>query len=356
MPKRFLILAVFLIVSGCALIPDVTHQPQFHNPFPQLHRVAVLPFFNQSEHPHLDGDAVARHYIHELQQIPGFEVVPLGVTQQFIASSGITGTQRDDFRKLAQFMEVDAVVVGSVTEYDPYYPPKIGLAVDWYAANPAFHPIPPGYGLPWGTPEEEFIPDELVQEAEFALARAQLRTQTPGHKRGISEDVGLPSMEMPDAGTASTEGAIQPTDHIEPLPDETEAPAPTDNIASTDVTGPEALPPPLPMDLPPNWPDPRGFVPPPPSAVTPPEMPYDGPVITHVRNYDGTDGDFTAALANYYYYRDDARAGDWQGYLKRSDDFIRFCCYQHITGMLTSRGGGGQTRVVWRWPFGRYDR
>ena len=55
----------------------------------------------------------------------------------------------------------------------------IGMTIRWYATNPGFHPIPAGYGLPWGTAEEEFIPDSLVQEAEFELARKQLATQTP---------------------------------------------------------------------------------------------------------------------------------------------------------------------------------
>ena len=36
-----------------------------------------------------------------------------------------------------------------------------------------------GYGLPWNTPEEEFIPDSLVYESKMALARAQLATQAP---------------------------------------------------------------------------------------------------------------------------------------------------------------------------------
>ena len=30
--------------SGCMLVPDRVVEPQFHNPYPQLHRVAVLPF------------------------------------------------------------------------------------------------------------------------------------------------------------------------------------------------------------------------------------------------------------------------------------------------------------------------
>ena len=50
------------------------------------------------------------------------------------------------------------MVVGAVTDYSPYYPPRMALHVEWYAANPNFHPIPPGYGLPWGTPEERRHP------------------------------------------------------------------------------------------------------------------------------------------------------------------------------------------------------
>ena len=82
-------------------------------------------------------------------------------------------------RRLADVLEVDAVVVGAVTDYSPYYPPRCGMRVEWYARNPGFHEIPAGYGLPWGTPDEEFIPAPLVFEAELALAKAQLATQSP---------------------------------------------------------------------------------------------------------------------------------------------------------------------------------
>ncbi len=75
--------------------------------------------------------------------------------------------------------------------------------------------------------------------------------------------------------------------------------------------------------------------------------------MTHVRIYNGHDPNFTAALANYYAFRDDARFGGWQAYLQRSDDFIRFCCHKHISEMLTARGGAGKTQVAWRWPYSR---
>ena len=75
--------------------------------------------------------------------------------------------------------------------------------------------------------------------------------------------------------------------------------------------------------------------------------------MQHMKSYRGNDVQFTTALENYYYSRDDARLGGWQDYLRRSDDFIRFCCRMHIWEMLSARGGAGESRVVWRWSNGR---
>ena len=52
------------------------------------------------------------------------------------------------------------------------------------SANPGFHEIPAGYGLPWGTPDEEFIPAPLVFEAEMALARADGNANTGLRRAG----------------------------------------------------------------------------------------------------------------------------------------------------------------------------
>ena len=108
--------------------------------------------------------------------------------------------------------------------------------------------------------------------------------------------------------------------------------------------------------LPAAWPDPRGFVPPPPSPQRPPLRPQHEPIITHTRIYHGEDAEFTQRLSTYFYFRDDARFGGWQSYLQRPDDFIRFCCHMHLTETLAARGGAGESRVVWRWPIGRYER
>ncbi len=338
---RYLAFGILLVViTGCTAIPDIVHQPTYHNPFPQLSRVAVLPFYNQSDDPTIDQDQVAIAYYNELQAIPGFEVIPVGVAKQLVVASGISPRSSQDFQELARYMDVDAIVVGSVTEFDPYYPPRMGISVRWYAANPSYHPIPAGYGLPWGTSQEEFIPESLVFEAEFALAKEQLKTQSPP----------TPDQEARSIATVSqtsTEELLAPTGQPEPIGQPSGAMPFEGSVGSGLVAPPQ---------LPADWPDPRGFVPAPPSSERPPARPQTEPVLSHTRLYHGNDAEFTKRLANYVYFRDDARFGDWQAYLQRSDDFMRFCCHMHVTEMLAARGGGGKTRVVWRWPIGRYDR
>src|SRR6187549_3221564 len=88
--KRLALLAAALLCAastGCLALPDRILEPQFHNPFPQIYRVAVLPFFNQSAEPTVDGETVAISYYNELQTIPGFEVMPVGVSKQMLAAS-----------------------------------------------------------------------------------------------------------------------------------------------------------------------------------------------------------------------------------------------------------------------------
>ncbi len=398
-------------VTGCRLIfPDVSHEPVIHNPFPQLNKVAVAPFFNQSDEPTVDGRRFAMAYYAELQAIPGFEVVPLGVVENAIIEHQVDLSRPGEARRLANILGVDAVVIGSVTDYTPYYPPRCGLHVEWYAANPGFHEIPPGYGLPWGTPEEEYIPAPLVFESEFALAKSQLNTQTPacaaqpidpimspapadkqlppplmpggpnlppapsntGNKTGndstsakSGSSPGGPSSKTPSSKSESNKNSDSENAHATRAI--YEAAAGGEELPQGDSTA-SSLPPPLEPDsavagvttapggargpqspLPPNWPDERGFIPPPPSPVRPPCCPHDGPIMTHTRIYHGNDSEFTEALASYYHFRDDARFGGWQNYLERSDDFIRFCCHLHICEMLSARGGAGETRVVWQW-------
>ncbi len=349
------------MLAGCSAFPDVVHQPQLHNPFPQLSRIAVIPFTNLSAEPTVDGDRIALYYFNELQSIPGYDVMPVGVAKvkalEFANTLGRPLTDGEDFQKLAQFMGVDAVVVGSVTEYSAYYPPRLGLNVLWYAANPCFHPIPAGYGLPWGMAEEEYIPSSVVFAAEFELAKEQLKTQTPPLPELNTSPPQTPAMpEATQPGTVqrvSAQLGPSQSDDASTTTGSEQAPYP---VGVNDDTNGDSMNPLAASDLPEDWPDPKGFLPPAPTPFPPICLPQSSPVLSLTRLYHGNDAQFTEQLANYFYFRDDARFGGWQSYLQRSEDFIRFCCHLHITELLAARGGAGKTRVVWRWPIGRYDR
>jgi hypothetical protein len=392
----FLLLMCGMLVAsgGCSLVlPEISHQPVIRNPFPQLSRVAVAPFFNHSDEPTVDGRQIAMAYFAELQDTPGFEVVPVGVVEEAMIVHRIDLGGPGEARRLAQILGVDAVVVGAVTDYTPYYPPRIGMRVEWYTANPGFHEIPAGYGLPWHTPEEEFIPDSLAYEAKMSLARAQLATQTPACDE-TCQPLSAPPLTAPlppqdSQKTYETEIEEESEEQIEAdsieesetQNDESEEPRAEvwNELRLTQAT--EELPPAQPMPatkrarsstagdtretiesnelstttdtLPPSWPDESCFAPPLPQSERPVCLPHNGPVLMHTRIYRGTDSDVTEALKSYVYFRDDARFGGWQAYLQRSDDFVRFCCHMHISEMLSARGGSRKTRVLWRWPESR---
>ncbi len=56
----FVLVAIAMLafgpMTGCSLVPETRQQELIHNPFPQLKRVAILPFFNQSSEPTVDTD------------------------------------------------------------------------------------------------------------------------------------------------------------------------------------------------------------------------------------------------------------------------------------------------------------
>lgn len=382
-PAKISVLAIIvaylgaIALSGCSLIPDVQRKPQYSNPFPQITRVAILPFYNQSTDPTLDGTSVALAYFNEMQSIPGFEVLPIGVIENALIAFGTEPRSASEFQEFARFVGADAVLVGAVTDYEAYYPPRITLRVNWYAANPAFHPIPVGYGLPWGTKKEKEIPSWIKLEAERELAKKQLETQTPywqdptvqaEQEQEIAE---REAAEQLAAEFALVQEALDDSsgDRLGPSSDENAPPIPPTAYPEGSDTTPLDAPKttqegviqaadefPSQPGLPPQWPDPKGFIPDSPRTAPPKGSVQYEPIISHTRAYNGHDEDITRRLQDYYYFRDDARASGWQAYLKRSEDFIRFCCHLHITETLSSRGGELESRLIFRWPVGRYQR
>ncbi|MGB7325635.1 MAG: hypothetical protein WBD31_12245 [Rubripirellula sp.] len=350
-----LALAALILGGGCSMFPETRQRESVHNPFPQLKRVAILPFYNQSNEPTVDTNLVTEKYYAALQAVPGFEVLPVGVSKaQWLRYAMTYGepTTGADFQALAKLMGVEAVVVGSVTDFDAFYPPRMAMTVQWYAANDGFHTIPAGYGLPWGTDAEKQIPKRIAREAEFELARSQLATQTP-------TPASVPVPSLPVQSTSGQYAGEQETEVIDEYAGEYSGEYSSEYLGEFAGDGfvfdgeqfsHEEVAAPMPTD----WPDATDFIPDPPSPVRPTVIASTEPVLMHTKIYRGDDPYFTKRLADFVETGDDARTSGWQGYLKRSDDFISFCCQLHIMEMLESRGGADQSDLILRWPLSRY--
>src|SRR5262245_35212776 len=112
------------LLCGCAMVEvGVT------NPVAGLTTVAIAPFFNLSQERAVDGRRLALAYYTELQKTPGFQVIPVGVVEQVMFDHQLEMNNPEDVLQLATLLNADAVVVGAVTDYSPYYPPRIGMQV-----------------------------------------------------------------------------------------------------------------------------------------------------------------------------------------------------------------------------------
>lgn len=180
---QLLILLSVTLTLGCEVMPVTRYKPTLHNPFPQLTNVAVVPFYNETGNETVNGREFAKGYANELQRVTGFRVIANEQVEKTMILNELHKLETvDDIRYLAQLLEVDAIIIGKIHDFSMYYPPRCKLSVEWYSVNPYLHPIPRGYGLPWGTEFEGEIPDKILLETEMEIATAQIKTQTPDYE------------------------------------------------------------------------------------------------------------------------------------------------------------------------------
>ncbi|MEM6553865.1 MAG: hypothetical protein AAF750_17240, partial [Planctomycetota bacterium] len=95
---------------------------------------AVAPLRNETGTSHADGNRAADHLITQLNRVIGLEVLPLNRTLATMATLGVGSIDsREQALALKAALGVDALVTGTLTAFDPYNPPKLGLTLELYA-------------------------------------------------------------------------------------------------------------------------------------------------------------------------------------------------------------------------------
>jgi len=101
----------------------------------------VAPLLNESGVSIVDTARVADMITQELQQVDGVSALPVNRALMAMDQLGLNAvTTAADARALMDRLDVDGLIVGTVTAYDPYPPLTVGLALQLYARTDDGHP------------------------------------------------------------------------------------------------------------------------------------------------------------------------------------------------------------------------
>jgi len=125
------------VLGGCAVVhraePAAAVIP---NDWMQPVTIAVAPAINQSGSVDFDPDRFGDRMAMELSYAEGVSVIPVSRVLAALSASGQSQvTSPAHASALARAVGADAILVFSVTGYDPYDPPRIGLTAQLYGSG-----------------------------------------------------------------------------------------------------------------------------------------------------------------------------------------------------------------------------
>jgi len=132
-----------LVGGGCECIfreKPVSRPLEYmlQTPYADVYTLAVAPAINLSGSRDFDPYIVSDTLFNEMQQVAGWNVLPLNKTLLAMRRLGIqTIDKPEDVRNLATLLGVNALVIPAVTAYDPYNPPTMGMILQMYETTGA---------------------------------------------------------------------------------------------------------------------------------------------------------------------------------------------------------------------------
>jgi hypothetical protein len=131
---QWIALAGLVLAAGCQ--EKRLPKAQLTSPYGRQITIAVAPVFNYSNNKDLDSLKVTDTLYSEFQQVEGFSVIPINrLLAQMVREKILMIETPQQALKLASSVGADAIVVSAITEYNPYYPPVVGMAVQIYGLD-----------------------------------------------------------------------------------------------------------------------------------------------------------------------------------------------------------------------------
>mgnify|MGYP006279118049 FL=1 len=124
-------------LAGCLDGPRLKPASVLVAPYAAPQAWAVAPLRNESGTSVPDGAAMADALSAELQQIQGVDVVPVNRVIQAMRTAGLDRLETpNEVLAVMNVLNVDGMIVGTITAYDPYRPMTLGLAVELHMRQP----------------------------------------------------------------------------------------------------------------------------------------------------------------------------------------------------------------------------
>ena len=138
MPDPAGCLTIGLLTIVCAMVvgcgPRIDEPAVYASPYPAPKLWAVMPFRNESGTTIPDGVRLADKLTQRLQQIDGIDVLPVNRVIEAANATEIGPIDSvGEAISLMQALDVDGLIVGSISAWDPYEPPKIGATIQLYS-------------------------------------------------------------------------------------------------------------------------------------------------------------------------------------------------------------------------------
>lgn len=131
-------------ITGCAQTPKMVPPQTLVAPYDTARGEvlwAVVPLRNESATSHADAEMISDQIVAAVEETRGLRALPLNRTIETMRALKMSGVNSPaDAKKLAQALGVDGLVIGSVTDYEPYEP-TLGLSLALFARPGAMQTV-----------------------------------------------------------------------------------------------------------------------------------------------------------------------------------------------------------------------